>query len=159
MKVIYLIIVIILLNLTVVNGHVLFNSDTRVVGDYKIQIATDPEIPSEGENTKIMLAVTSSNDQDLYEVILSLRLLQGEKEVLKFGPTLVKNGHLNIEHKFDKPGQYIAIVNIYENNKVIEATFNLGVTRTLSMIFITLIIISIFAPIGLVLGIRLFKKK
>ncbi|RMF30462.1 MAG: hypothetical protein D6752_04025 [Candidatus Nitrosothermus koennekii] len=140
-------------------AHSLFNSETHRIAGYKIQIATDPEIPSEGENTKIMLAVTGSNDEDLGEVILGLRLMQGENVIFEFGPQLIQNGHVNIDYVFDKPGQYIAEVSIYENDRIIDTKFNIGVTRTVSMIFISMVIIGVFAPVGLILGIKLFKKK
>ncbi len=152
-------IVLILAMINEAYAHSLFNSETHRIAGYKIQIATDPEIPSENENTKIMLAVTSSNDEDLGEVILSLRLMQGENVIFQFGPQLIQDGHVNIDYVFDKPGQYIAEVAIYENDRTIDTKFNLGVTRTVSMIFISMVLIGIFIPVGLILAIKLFKSK
>lgn len=158
---VYAILAISLLLLAMINdayAHSLFNSEIRRIGGYKIQIATDPEIPSENENTKIMLVVSGRNDEDLGEVILSLRLLQGENVIYEFGPQLIQDGHLNIDYEFEKPGQYIAEVNIYENDRIIDAKFNIGVTRTVSMIFISMIIIGVFTPVGLILAIKLSQR-
>ena len=47
------------------NAHSLFNSAESTIGDYRVQIATLPEIPSTGEKSQILLRVT---DRDLNEV-------------------------------------------------------------------------------------------
>ena len=158
---VYALLVLIVLNIIIINAeaHSLFNSETNRIAGYKIQIATDPEIPSEGDNTKIMLAVTDRDGNELNEVILSLIILQGDRVELEYGPELVKNGHLAIDHRFSKPGIYIVEVSIYENDKIITTKFDIGVTRTLSMIFISLVIVGVFAPVGLIVAIKLFKQK
>ncbi len=151
--------VLLLISVYEVNAHPLFNSETKRIAGYKIQIATNPEIPSENENTKIMVAVTGNNDEDIGEVILSLRLMQGENTVLLFGPKLIKGGHLTLDYTFKKPGEYIAIVNIHESQDTISVKFNISVTRLVSMIFITLVIIGMLTPVGLLLVLRLLKNK
>lgn len=158
---IYAVIAISLLLMLMINNayaHSLFNSETHRIAGYKIQIATDPEIPSENEITKIMLAIAGSNDEDLGEIILSLKLMQGENVIFEFGPQLIQNGHLNIDYTFDKPGQYIAEVSIYENDRIIDTKFNIGVTRTVSMIFISLVLIGVFTPGVLILAIKLSQR-
>lgn len=158
---VYAVLILSLLLLTLINeanAHSLFNSETRRIAGYKIQIATDPEIPSENQPSKIMLAIGGSNDEDLGEVILSLKLMQGENVIGEFGPQLVRNGHLNIDYVFPKPGQYIAEVNIYENDRIIDAKFNIGVTGTVYTIFISLIFIGVFTPVGLLLALKLLKS-
>lgn len=159
MMIAYVMLVILIFGMTNAYAHPLFNSQTFKTAGYKIQIATDPEIPGEGDKTIIMLAVTRSDDRDLNEVMLALNVWQGEEEILSFGPELVKNGHINIEHVFKRPGQYIAEVSIYENDKIIDARFNIGVTKTYSMIFASLIIISVSSPIVLLLIVKYIIPK
>lgn len=156
---ILIIIILLLLGIAQVNAHPLYNSQTFKTGGYKIQIATDPEIPGEGDKTIIMLAVTSTDDNDLKDIILSLKITQGQEEVLTFGPQLIKDGHVNIEHVFKRSGHYIAEVNIYENDKLIDARFNIGVTKVFSSIFTSLIIVSVLSPIALLFALKYFIPK
>ena len=46
-------------------GHSLFNSSEQTLGDYRVQIATQPEFPQIGERSQILIRVT---DQDGKEV-------------------------------------------------------------------------------------------
>lgn len=156
-RLVSLLIVSILFNTVNVYAHSFFNADTRRIGEYKIQIFTIPEIPGEGESTKINLAVTNENSID-QDIVLSVKMFSEDEEVLNLPPHLIKGGHMVIDYIFDKPGQYILEVDIHEPNDVLKAKFNIGVTKEISMIFLALVILSILAPVGLVLWIMLKKR-
>ena len=41
-------------------AHQLFNSSGEKIGNYYVQVATDPEIPTTGQNVKVMLRISSN---------------------------------------------------------------------------------------------------
>ena len=55
-------------------AHQLFNSSGQKIGNYFVQVATDPEIPTTGEITKIMLRVSSIDGTELSDVPISISI-------------------------------------------------------------------------------------
>jgi hypothetical protein len=51
-----------------ISAHQLFNSSGQKIGNYYVQVATDPEIPTTGQNTKIMMRVSSVDGTELSDV-------------------------------------------------------------------------------------------
>ena len=43
----------------------LFNSSEQTLGDYRVQIATQPEFPQIGERSQILIRVTDQNGEEV----------------------------------------------------------------------------------------------
>ncbi|MGQ0376821.1 MAG: hypothetical protein ACT4OW_04875 [Nitrososphaerota archaeon] len=121
------------------NAHSLFNSAESTIGDYRVQIATLPEIPSTGEKSQILLRVT---DRDLNEVdrfTSGIRIFFNGEEVDTIPPQAHDGGHWQTDYVFQSSGNHIFRVDLYDVAKdggVITYTFNISTQNPFGYIFI-----------------------
>lgn len=52
----------------------LFNSEEQKIGGYKIQITTDPEIPGPRNPSRVLVAITDYDGNDLIDVMVGLNI-------------------------------------------------------------------------------------
>jgi len=120
-------------------AHSLFNSAESTIGDYRVQIATLPEIPSTGEKSQILLRVT---DRDLNEVdrfTSGIRIFFNGEEVDMIPPQTHDSGHWQTDYVFQRSGNHIFRVDLYDVAKdggVITYTFNVSTQNPFGYIFI-----------------------
>ena len=121
------------------NAHSLFNSAESTIGDFRVQIATLPEIPSTGEKSQILLRVT---DRDLNEVdrfTIGIRIFFNDEEVDTIPPQTHDGGHWQTDYVFQRSGNHIFRVDLYDVAKdggVITYTFNVSTQNPFGYIFI-----------------------
>ena len=121
------------------NAHSLFNSAESTIGDYRVQIATLPEIPSTEEKSQILLRVT---DRDLNEVdrfTMGIRIFFNGEEVDTIPPQAHDGGHWQTDYVFQRSGNHIFRVDLYDVTKdggVITYTFNVSTQNPFGYIFI-----------------------
>lgn len=120
-------------------AHSLFNSAESTIGDFRVQIATLPEIPSTGEKSQILLRVT---DRDLNEVerfTMGIRIFFNGEQIDAIHPQSHEGGHWETDYVFEKPGNHIFRVDLYDVTKdggVITYTFNVSTQNPFGYIFI-----------------------
>ena len=56
-------------------GHSLFNSSEQTLGDYRVQIATQPEFPQIGERSQILIRVTDQDGQEVDRFMMGNRIM------------------------------------------------------------------------------------
>ena len=121
------------------NAHSLFNSAESTIGDYRVQIATLPEIPSTGEKSQILLRIT---DRDLNEVdrfTSGIRIFFNDEEVDTIPPQAHDGSHWQTDYVFQRSGNHIFRVDLYDVTKdggVITYTFNVSTQNPFGYIFI-----------------------
>jgi hypothetical protein len=122
------------------NAHALFNSAEETVGDRRVQIATDPEIPELNEKSKILLRVT---DLDLNEVpshVMGIRIFYNNEQIDGIPPRSIEGGHWSFDYVFKTHGNHIFRVDLYDNaGKVRTYTFNISTQSPFGYIFIYVI--------------------
>ena len=121
------------------NAHSLFNSAESTIGDYRVQIATLPEIPSTEEKSQILLRVT---DRDLNEVdkfTIGIRIFFNDEEVDTILPQAHDGGHWQTDYVFQRSGNHVFRIDLYDVAKeggVITYTFNVSTQNPFGYIFI-----------------------
>jgi len=121
------------------NAHSLFNSAESTIGEFRVQIATLPEIPSTGEKSQILLRVT---DRDLNEVdrfTVGIRIFFNGEEVDTIPPQIHDGGHWQTDYVFQRSGNHIFRIDLYDVSKyggVITYTFNVSTQNPFGYIFI-----------------------
>jgi hypothetical protein len=85
-------------------AHQLFNSSGQKIGKYYVQVATDPEIPTTGQNTMIMMRVSSTEGTELSRVPISIEITKNGQDVDNIPQNIVTNGHHEFDYKFMEPG-------------------------------------------------------
>ena len=145
-----------------VYGHQLFNSSGQKIGNYYVQVATDPEIPTTGENTKIMMRVSSTDGTELSDVPISIEIMRNSQDIDKIPQIVVKNGHHEFDYKFPEPGNYVFYVylqDIYHSGgKTITYIFNISTLNPFGYIFYSLISFAVVTPI-VVIAIIFFTNR
>lgn len=122
-----------------VNAHSLFNSAESTIGDFRVQIATLPEIPSTDEKSQILLRVT---DRDLNEVerfTMGIRIFFNGEQIDTIPPQSHEGGHWETDYVFERSGNHIFRVDLYDIAKdgdVITYTFNVSTQNPFGYIFI-----------------------
>lgn len=122
------------------SAHALFNSDEETIGDRRVQIATDPEIPEVNDKVKILLRVT---DQDLNEVprfVMGIRIFYNDEQIDGIPPQTIEGGHWTFDYVFKNHGNHIFRVDLFDaEGKVRTYTFNMSTQSPFGYIFIYVI--------------------
>ena len=143
-------------------AHQLFNSSGQKIGKYYVQVATDPEIPTTGQNTKLMMRVSSTDGTELASVPISIEITRNGQDIDKIPQVMVTNGHHEFDYKFPEPGNYVFYVylqDIYHSGgKTIKYIFNISTLNPFGYIFYSLISFAVVTPI-VVIAIIFFTNR
>lgn len=122
-----------------VHAHSMFNSAESTIGDFRVQIATLPEIPSTGEPMKILFRVT---DRDLVEVdkfTMGIRIFYNDIQIDAIPPQSHQGGHWETDYVLERSGNHIFRVDLYDVAKdggVLTYIFNISTQNPFGYIFI-----------------------
>jgi hypothetical protein len=145
-----------------ISAHQLFNSSGQKIGNYYVQVATDPEIPTTGQNTKIMMRVSSVDGTELSDVPISILIERNGQEIEKIPQIIVTEGHHELDYKFPEPGNYIFYVylqDIYFSGQTITYVFNLSTLNPFGYIFYSLITFAVVTPLVVIAIIYVTNKR
>ena len=146
-------------------GHSLFNSSEQTLGDYRVQIATQPEFPQIGERSQILIRVTDQDGQDVDRFMMGNRIFYNDEQIITWRPESYDDGHMQKNFIFEEAGNHIFRIDLYDAGKdggVLTYTFNISTQSPFGYIFIGAIAAGgiIFAGVmGIVLVSRLLKKR
>ena len=135
-------------------GHSLFNSAESTIGDFRVQIATLPEIPITGEPMQILFRVTDLDFEEVDRFTMGLRIFYDDEQIDAILAQSHQGGHWDLEYVLGNPGNHIFKADLYDAAKdggVLTYTFNVSTQNPFGYVFI----ISIAAGsigIGVVLG-------
>ena len=150
----YITTIIILSNLVIViniqdsYGHTLFNSDSKTIGNYHVQIGTEPEIPTTGDNAKILMRISTINGEEVTDIPITIRIIKDGTEIDR-AQRIISNGHYEFYFKFPLPGNYIFYIDvndIFYSGKIISFSFNVSTLNPFGYFFFTLISFAVCAP-------------
>ncbi|MGA7368263.1 MAG: hypothetical protein WBX01_03975 [Nitrososphaeraceae archaeon] len=85
------------------------------IGNYDISVKTDPSQPQTGTTVKILIAIAAVNGDDISGIPADITI-KGDGTVLSGlnRPIAVPYGHYTYQYKFEKPGIYSLVVDIYD---------------------------------------------
>ena len=121
-------------------AHPLFNSGEEWIGDYRIQIATLPEIPEVGEKIQVLLRVVDADYQELEQFTLGIRIFYNEEQIDAVMPKMYQNGHIEMDYVFEMSGNHIFRVDLYDvskNGQALTYIFNISAQNPFGYIFIS----------------------
>ena len=82
------------------------------IGNYEVEMVTDPKNPVIGENSRILLRFGSVNGDDLIDVPIVIKIVKDNVELEKTNQILVPYGHYNYNYVFPKSGRYILYIDV-----------------------------------------------
>jgi hypothetical protein len=100
------------------------------IGNYNLEMKTDPSNPIAGQNAKILLRIGSINGDDLVDLPILIRISLDGQDLTKTNPILVPYGHYAYNYIFPKSGIYalnVDINNDYYSGQNITFTFPINV--------------------------------
>jgi hypothetical protein len=121
------------------SAHSLFNSAESFIGDYRVQIATLPEIPITGDPMQILFQVTDVDFEEVDRFTMGIRIFYDDIQLDAIRPQSHEGGHWEMEYVLDKPGNHIFRVDLYDAAKdggIITYTFNISTHDPFGYIFI-----------------------
>jgi hypothetical protein len=143
-------------------AHQLFNSSGEKIGNYYVQVATDPEIPTTGQNTNIMMRISTVDGTELSDVPISISITKNGQEIKKIPQIIVTQGHHEFVYKFLEPGNYVfyvALNDIYFTGKTITYIFNISTLNPFGYIFYSLITFAVVTPLVVIAIIYITNKR
>ena len=132
------------------SAHNNLNSDDQTIGNYELQVATDPEIPEANHPFKLSFRVL--NHQSASNILNSLNTQISEVDHFRMGARIYYNdqlvgtipvqnfdkGEWSTEYTFHETGNHIVNVDLYDvgpNGKTLTYTFNITVLSVFGNIF------------------------
>lgn len=91
---------------TEVFGDPLKNASSQRIGNYDVQMTTEPKNLEYGSPSKIMVRMAGVNGDDLVDVPIVIRLARDGVEVQRTNPIIVPYGHHVYEYAFSQAGRY-----------------------------------------------------
>lgn len=124
-----------------VDAHSLLNSAESTIGNNRVQIATDPEIPTVDEKSRILLHVTDLDLEDVDRFTMGIRIFYDEVQVDGMPPQSIDGAYWDFDYVFERPGNHIFRVDLYDAyGKAITHTFNVSTQNPFGYIFIYVIV-------------------
>ena len=123
----------------VAHAHSMFNSAEEFIAGYRVQVATAPEFPQVGEPSAFLLRVTDAEFEEVDGFMMGVRFFFDGRQTGAVPPTAVEGGHWDFEHTWDRHGNHIVKVDLYDmadKPGVTTYTFNMGTQSPFGYIFI-----------------------
>ena len=139
---IYFILPLLFVSLTVTTnayGHSLFNSAEQTLGDYRVQIATQPEFPQIGERSQVLFRVTDQDGEEVERFTMGNRIFYNDEQIITWRPESYEGGHMEKYFIFEESGNHIFRVDLYdaaEDGGILTYTFNISTQSPFGYVFI-----------------------
>ena len=121
-------------------AHPLFNSGEEWIGDYRIQIATLPEIPAVDEEIQVLFQVVDTDFQELDQFTMGIRIFYDGEQIDAVMPKIYQNGHMEMDYIFEMSGNHVFRVDLYDvanDGQPLTYTFNISSQNTFGFVFIS----------------------
>ena len=146
------------------NAHSLFNSSEETLGDFRVQIATQPEFPQIGEKSQILLRVTDKEFEEVDRFTMGMRMFFNEDQIDAVRQHSIDGAHFETDFIFYDSGNHIFRVELYDatdDGQTLTFTFNISTQSPFGYIFISAIAAGgiIFAGVfGIIFIPRMLKR-
>jgi hypothetical protein len=135
------------------------------IGNYEVEMVTDPKSPVIGQNNRILLRFGSINGDDLIDVPIVIRIFKDNIELEKTSQILVPYGHYNYNYVFPESGRYIVFVDVNDvaySNQILNFIYFIDVPESwnnssLPLAIITVVVIAIV--ITTIVSLIFFQRK
>lgn len=122
-----------------VHAQSMFNSAQETIGDFRVQIATLPQIPGTGEPMKILVRVTDPDLQEVDRFTMGIRIFYNDIQIDAIPPQSHQGGYWETDYVLEESGNHIFRVDLYDVAKdggVLTYTFNIKTQDSFGYIFI-----------------------
>ena len=120
-------------------AHALFNSGEEWIGDYRIQIATLPEIPAVDEEIQVLFQIVDADFKEPDQFTMGIRIFYDGEQIDAIMPNMYQNGHMEMDYIFEMSGNHVFRVDLYDvaaDGEPLTYTFNISSQDTFGFVFI-----------------------
>src|SRR5918994_851293 len=148
------------------SGHVfadlLKGASKQRIGNYDVEMTTDPKSPVVGSSTSIMIRISGVNGDHLVDVPTTLRIVKDGTQILRTNPIIVPFGHYTHQFAFEQAGSYAVYVDINDymySGEILTFTFFVNVVGTFDYLYVAApIAVAIAVAIAIMLAFMKKKK-
>lgn len=109
------------------------------IGNYEVQMTTEPKSPLVGTATSILIRIAGVNGDDLVDVPMIIRVVKDGVEIQRTNPIIVPYAHYTHQVTFGEAGRYALYVDINDysySGEVLTFTFLINVAGTFDYLYI-----------------------
>ena len=156
------------------SAHNNLNSDDQTIGNYEVQVATDPEIPAANQHFKLSFRVlnyqsatnilnafdTKSSDVDHFR--MGARIYYNDNLVGTIPVQSFSKGEWSTDYVFHESGNHVLVMDLYDvgpNGQPLTYTFNISVLDVFGPIFQYIISSGGIACAAILLWLLVTRKK
>jgi hypothetical protein len=145
------------------SADLLKNAYQQRIGNYDMQLATEPKNPVVGNPTRIQIRIAGVNGDELVNVPIQIRLADSHNKVLQYTSTItVPAGHYFYDYTFSEPGRYVVYVDLKDNNysnSILTFTFFINVAGPFDYLYIVVPSVAAAVAVGIAGTLFLMKKR
>ena len=115
------------------------NAYRQRIGNYDVEMTTEPKSPLVGSPTNILIRIAGVNGDDLVDVPITIRLAKDGAELQRTNPIIVPYGHYTHEYTFVQAGRYVLYVDLNDHSysgETLTFTFFVNVAGPLDYLYI-----------------------
>ena len=136
------------------------NAYRQRIGNYDVEMTTEPKSPLVGSPTNILIRIAGVNGDDLVDVPITIRLVKDGAELQRTNPIIVPYGHYTHEYTFVQAGRYVLYVDLNDysySGEILTFTFFVNVAGPLDYLYI--VAPSAVAVVAGIAGTLVFLKR
>ena len=166
MRTAVLIVILLVVGLTLATSGQVFadllqGGSKQRIGNYDVEMTTDPKSPVVGSSTSIMIRISGVNGDHLVDVPTTLRIVKDGTQILRTNPIIVPFGHYTHQFAFEQGGKYTVYVDIDDymySGEILTFTFFVTVVGTFDYLYVAAPIAAAIA-VAIVIMLAFMKKK
>jgi hypothetical protein len=120
-------------------GDSLQGANKQRIGNYDVEMTTDPKSPTAGSPANILIRIGGVNGDDLVDVPIVMRLVKDGVELQRTEPIIVPYGHYTHEFSFAQAGRHVLYVDLNDysySGETLTFTFFINVAGTFDYLYI-----------------------
>jgi hypothetical protein len=141
----------------------LMGASKQRIGNYDVELITEPKSPVPGSPTNIMIRIGGVNGDDLVDVPVIIRIADKDNTMLqRTNPIVVPYGHYTYQFTFSEPGRHTVYIDLNDQSysgQVLTFTFFVNVAGPFDYLYVVVPSVAVAAAAaGAVMVIRKKKK-
>jgi hypothetical protein len=115
------------------------NAYRQRIGNYDVEMTTEPKSPLVGSPTDILIRIAGVNGDDLVDTQIAMRLVKDGAELQRTNPIIVPYGHHTFEYVFAEAGRYVLYVDLNDyaySGETLTFTFFVNVAGPFDYLYI-----------------------
>lgn len=115
------------------------NAYRQRIGNYEIEMTTEPKSPIADNPTNILIRIAGVNGDDLIDVPITVRLVKDGIELQRSSQIIVPYGHHTDEYTFSEAGRYVLYLDLNDysySRQTLTFTFFVNVAGPLDFLYV-----------------------